>query len=65
MVRNLGIIGVIAGGDSPERAVSLVSGEQVHAALMQLGAQARIVQINNLDDLVPRLRGIGVAFTAS
>lgn len=62
MVRNLGIIGVIAGGDSPERAVSLVSGEQVHAALMQLGAQARIVQINNLDDLVPRLRGIDVVF---
>ena len=53
---------MIAGGDSPERAVSLVSGEQVHAALMQLGAQARMVQINNLDDLVPGLRGIDVVF---
>ena len=64
-MEKLGTIGVIAGGDSPERAVSLVSGEQVHAALKQLGAQARIVQINNLDDLVPGLRGIDVAFTAS
>lgn len=53
---------MIAGGDSPERAVSLVSGEQVHAALKQLGAQARLVQINNLDDLVPGLRGIDIVF---
>jgi len=61
-LEKLGTIGVIAGGDSPERAVSLVSGKQVHVALKQLGAQARIVQINNLDDLVPGLRGIGIVF---
>ncbi len=61
-MEKLGTIGVIAGGDSPERAVSLVSGEQVHAALKQLGAQARLVQINNLDDLVPGLRGIDIVF---
>lgn len=61
-MEKLGTIGVIAGGDSPERAVSLVSGEQVYTALMQLGAQARIVRINNLDDLVPGLRGIDVVF---
>jgi len=61
-LEKLGTIGVIAGGDSPERAVSLVSGEQVHAALKQLGAQARLVQINNLDDLVPGLRGIDIVF---
>jgi len=65
MVRDwgtIGVIGVIAGGDSPERAVSLVSGGQVHAALEKLGAQARIIRINNLDDLVPGLRGIDVIF---
>ena len=61
-MEKLGTIGVIAGGDSPERAVSLVSGEQVHAALMQLGAPVRMVQIDNLDDLVPGLRGIDIVF---
>jgi len=58
----MGTIGVIAGGDSPERAVSLVSGRQVHESLLKLGAQARLVEIDNLDDLVPGLRGIDVVF---
>jgi len=53
---------VIAGGDSPERAVSLVSGEQVHAALETLGAQVEMVRIDTLDDLVLGLRDIDVVF---
>jgi len=57
-----GTIGVIAGGDSPERAVSLVSGEQVHAALETLGAQVEMVRIDTLDDLVLGLRDIDVVF---
>lgn len=53
---------MIAGGDSPERAVSLVSGEQVHAALETLGAQVEMVRIDTLDDLVLGLRDIDVVF---
>ena len=62
MVKNLGAIGVIAGGDSPEREVSLTSGHQVHAALEKLGYRAKRIDIESLDDLVPGLRGIDVAF---
>ena len=62
MVKNLGAIGVIAGGDSPEREVSLTSGHQVYAALEKLGYRAKRIDIESLDDLVPGLRGIDVAF---
>jgi len=62
MVKNLGTIGVIAGGDSPEREVSLTSGHQIHAALGKLGYRAKEIDIESLDDLVPSLRGIDVAF---
>lgn len=55
-------IGVIAGGDSAERDVSLVSGRQVHAALQAAGRAARLLEISSLDDLVPGLRGVDVAF---
>ncbi len=57
-----GTIGVIAGGDSPERAVSLASGERVYAALAEGGHPARWVKIESLDDLVPGLRGADVIF---
>ena len=55
-------IGVLTGGDSPERDVSLLSGNGVFAALQRLGHAARLVEIDTLDDLVPGLRGIDVAF---
>lgn len=55
-------VGVLAGGDSPERAVSLVSGAGVYDALLRLGHCARMVEIDSLDDLVPGLEGIDVAF---
>jgi D-alanine-D-alanine ligase len=55
-------IGVLAGGDSPERDISLVSGSHVHRALLENGHNAALVSIDSLDDIVPRLRGIDVAF---
>jgi len=55
-------IGVLAGGDSPERNVSLLSGTGVFEALQRLGHNAQMVKIDMLDDLVPRLGGIDVVF---
>ena len=53
-------IGVLAGGDSPERDISLVSGSHVHRALIENGHDARLISIDSLDDLVPKLGGIDV-----
>lgn len=55
-------VGVLAGGDSPERNVSLLSGVGVFAALQRLGHCAKLVEIATLDDLVPGLGGIDIAF---
>ncbi len=55
-------IGVLAGGDSPEREVSLLSGRGVIDALARRNHAARIIEITTLDDLVPQLEGIDVAF---
>jgi len=55
-------IGVLSGGDSPEREVSLVSGRNVVGALQSKGHQVRAVVIDSLDDLFPALEGIDVAF---
>ena len=55
-------VGVLAGGDSPERNVSLLSGAGVFDALRRLGHSARMVEINSLDELVPGLEGIDIAF---
>jgi len=56
-------IGVLAGGDSPERAVSLVSGEHVHRALEHLGRDVRLIRLDDLDGLFPALDGIDVVFS--
>lgn len=53
----------MAGGDSPERAVSLVSGTSVHRALTSLGHEAALVVIDSLNDLVPRLADVDVVFS--
>jgi D-alanine-D-alanine ligase len=53
---------VLAGGDSPERDISLISGSHVHRALTENGHDASLIQIDSLDDLVPRLHGIDGAF---
>ena len=55
-------IGVLAGGDSPERAVSLVSGEHVTAALREIGYDAILLTIETTDDIVPALAGIDSVF---
>jgi D-alanine-D-alanine ligase len=55
-------IGVLAGGDSPERDISLISGSHVHRALVENGHDASLISIDSLDDLVPRLGGIDVVF---
>lgn len=55
-------IGVLSGGDSPERAVSLVSGNHVHRALLARGHDARLITIETLDDLFPALGNVDVAF---
>lgn len=61
-MKNRRTVGVISGGDSPERDVSLVSGERVRAALERLGYRALAMEINDLDDLVPALGRIDVGF---
>ncbi len=55
-------IGVLAGGDSPEREISFISGEHVSAALNQRGYDSVLIEIDNLDDLVPLLSGVDAAF---
>ena len=55
-------IGVLAGGDSPERDISLISGSHVHRALRGNGHDALLIPIDSLDELVPRLNGIDVVF---
>ena len=57
-----GTIGVISGGDSPEREVSLISGRAVHKALQSLDYNALPIEIASLDDLVPQLRNVDLAF---
>jgi D-alanine-D-alanine ligase len=56
------MIGVLAGNDSPERNVSLLSSKGVYDALQRRGYSVRLVKIDTLDDLVPGLRGVDVAF---
>jgi len=55
-------IGVLSGGDSPEREISFISGKNVSAALNQCGYDTVLIEIDNLDDLVPSLAGVDAAF---
>jgi D-alanine-D-alanine ligase len=55
-------IGVISGGDSPEREVSLISGREVSRALKTRHHKVVTMEIASLDDLVPKLRGVDLAF---
>ena len=58
-----GVVSVLAGGDSAERSVSLVSGRGVLEAFHRFGAQAELLEIEDTADLVRRLPGIEVAFS--
>ena len=51
-------IGVLYGGESPERDVSLISGVHVARALKSLGLNVREVRIETLNDLVTQLDGV-------
>lgn len=55
-------IGVLSGGGSPERDVSLLSGQEVSRSLARQRCSVRPIVINSLDDLVPRLVGVDVVF---
>lgn len=55
-------IGVLAGGDSQERAVSLISGEHVTNALREIGYDAILVATETANDIVPALVGIDTVF---
>jgi D-alanine-D-alanine ligase len=55
-------IGVLMGGLSGEREVSLSSGEQVYQALIRKGYRAMKVEISDADQLVSQLPQIQVAF---
>ncbi|RLU00422.1 D-alanine--D-alanine ligase [Ketobacter sp.] len=60
----LGKVGVLYGGESAERAISLRSGHAVLAALKALGANAIGIDVRFNDALFKQLAGIDTAFIA-
>ena len=63
-LQSLGKIGVLLGGESAEREISLRSGNAVLAALQTLGANAVAIDVRFNDELFRQLREIDVAFIA-
>src|SRR5690242_12087064 len=57
-------VGVLLGGSSPERAISLATGEAVLAGLLERGWDARPVFVDRDVDLSLRQTPIDVAFVA-
>jgi len=55
-------IGVLCGGDSPEREVSLRSGHAAHAALVRRGHNAHLIELADLDAFVQAVREVDLAF---
>ncbi len=55
-------IGVLAGGDSTEREISLSSGKRVFAALLDLNYDPHFLEIGSLDDIVRSVRRMKLAF---
>jgi D-alanine-D-alanine ligase len=62
MEMNDKIIGVLMGGLSPERDVSLVSGKNVYESLIRTGHNARSLIVDDPDMLIEALNGIDVLF---
>src|SRR5690606_12598774 len=60
----LGKIGVLFGGESAEREISLRSGNAVLAALQNLGANVVAIDVRFNDSLFAQLREIDFAFIA-
>ncbi len=63
-LQTLGKIGVLFGGESAEREISLRSGHAVMTALQNLGADVVGLDVRFDDELFPRLRSIDFAFIA-
>jgi len=65
-MNELGRIGVLAGGPSSERGISIMSGQAVYSALKGLGLEAVFIDIKNIDDARNEIKkaGIDVAFIA-
>jgi len=55
-------IGVLMGGLSPEREVSLRSGRNVYEALVRLGYRAQSFVLDHPDQIIPALSQIDIAF---
>lgn len=55
-------IGVLMGGLSPERDVSLKSGQNVYEALRRLGYRAYALVLDHPDQIVPALAQLDIAF---
>jgi D-alanine-D-alanine ligase len=55
-------IGVLMGGLSPEREVSLRSGQNVYEALVRRGYRAQAIVLDHPDQLIPALSEIDIAF---
>lgn len=64
MKRNFGKIGILAGGPSSEREISLRSGKAVYNALLEAGLNSILLEIRNDIDEVIRNNNIDVAFIA-
>lgn len=64
MSRKFGRIGVLAGGPSSEREISLRSGRAVHDALLAQGLDSVFLDVNNDIDEIIRNSCIDVAFIA-
>jgi len=64
--KNLGRIGVLAGGASNEREISLVSGKAVFSALKEIGCDVVFLDIRTEDSIEQQLKasGIDLAFIA-
>ena len=60
---NGGVVSVLAGGDSAERPVSLVSGQAVFDAFRQRGTQVKLLLVDDKADLIQYLPEIEVAFS--
>ena len=58
-----GVVSVLAGGDSAERPVSLVSGQAVFEAFQQRGTKTTLLLVDDKEDLIRHLPEIEVAFS--
>ncbi len=63
-VKQLGKVGILMGGTSAERAISLNSGQQVLQALQQAGVEAEAFDVQTLSQVVKAAEQVDVVFIA-